>query len=133
MERYAWIAVVLFTWGLANFLLKVVGSRIDPFSGALAIVVGYVIAGVIFGLAGGGRISLTWTHALAAFIGSLYIFGNWAFLRLSQTEDITTLAPIANLSIVFTIFLGFLILHETLTLKKVFGILFALVAMILLS
>jgi glucose uptake protein GlcU len=132
MERYGWIAVLLITWGTANFLLKVVGSRLDHFSGALAIVVGYVVAGSVFAF-GGGKLAFTWTHATAALIGALYIIGNWAFLRLSQTEGITTLAPIGSLAVVLSIVLGFTILHEPLTLKKLIGIVFAFIAVILLA
>jgi bacterial/archaeal transporter family protein len=133
VDRYAWIAVLLVTWGTANFLLKIVGTRLDHFSGVLAIVAGYVVAGTIFATAGGGRLAFTWAHATAALIGALYIIGNWAFLRLSKTEEITTLAPIGNLAVVLTILLGFVVLHEPLTVKKLVGILFAIIAVILLS
>ncbi len=132
-ERLGWLALVLVTWGMANFLLKVVGTRIDNSSGALAIVVGYVIVGGIFGIAGGGRLGMTWPYAVAALIGALYIIGNWAFLRLAQTEEITVLSPVAGLSVILPVVLGFLLLGETLTVKKLLGIAFALLAIVFLA
>ena len=133
MERFAWMLLVLTTWGAATFLLKLVGVRMDNSSGALAIVVGYAIAGVAFGTLGGGRLGLSWAHAGAALIGALYIIGNWAFLRLAATEDVSKIAPLANLSVAIPIILGIILLGEPLTVKKLVGIAFALAAVVLLS
>jgi bacterial/archaeal transporter family protein len=133
MERLGWLALVMVTWGSANFLLKIVGERLDSYSAALAIVVGYVVVGTTFSLAGGGRLGVTWPHGVAAIIGALYIIGNWAFLHLARTEDISSLSPMAGLAIVLPIVLGFALLGEAITLKKLTGIVFALVAIVLLS
>ena len=133
MERVGWLALMLVTFGVAGFLLKIVGTRLDNSSGALGIVVGYVIAGTIFGLGGGGRLGLSWAYVGAAAIGAAYIIGNWAFLRLAHTEEISVLAPLANLSIVVPIVLGVLLLGESFTIRKLLGIAFALVAVILLA
>ena len=133
MERVGWLVVVLTTFGAAGFLLKIVSTRLDNSSGALGIVAGYVIAGTILGLGGGGKLGLSWAYMGAGTIGAAYIIGNWAFLRLAQTEEISVLAPLANLSIVVPIVLGMLLLGESFTVRKVVGIAFALVAMILLS
>jgi drug/metabolite transporter (DMT)-like permease len=133
MDRLWWLLLVLATWGLGNFLLKPVGMRLDNSSGALGILTGYVITGLIFGIGGGGRLGLTWGHGMAALVGACYIVGNWAFLHMSRTEDITTLAPLASLAIIVPIVLGFLVLGEPFSIRKLVGIVFALVAMVLLS
>jgi len=128
-----WLVLVLAMWGIPTFMLKIVGTRLDNSSGALGIVVGYVIVGAILGVAGGGRLGLTWAYAIAASIGACYIIGNWAFLRLAQTQDISVLAPITSLAVVIPIALGFLMLGEPVTPRKLVGIAFALAAIVLLS
>lgn len=133
MERIGWLALVLLTYGIAAFLLKIVGNRLDASSGALAIVVGYAIAGTLFGVIGGGRLGTTWPYGVAAIVGAFYIIGNWAFLRLARHEDISVLAPLTGLSIALPVILGFLLLNEAVTVRKLIGIAFAFIALVLLS
>jgi len=133
MDRIWWLGLVLVTWGAAGFLLKIVGVRLDNSSAVLGIIIGYTIVGTVFGFAGGGSLGITWVHGLAALIGVCYIVGNWAFLHMARTEEISVLAPLAGLSVVVPIVLGLLVLGEPFTMRKLIGILFAMIAMILLS
>lgn len=133
MDRIGWLALVLATYGVAGFLLKVVGVRLDNASGVLGIVIGYAITGVLLGIAGGGKVGASWPYVAAAAIGALYILGNWAFLRLAQTDDISTLSPFASMSVAVPIILGFVLLSEPVTLKKLAGIACAIAALLLLS
>ncbi len=132
MERIAWMALVFATWGTATFLLKFVGARIDHSSGALGIVVGYVITGLIVGIAGGGRLGVSWAYVGALVTGACYIIGNWAFMRLGKIEDVTVIAPITSLSVIVPILLGFFLLGEPVTVKKSIGIVLAMIATVLL-
>jgi drug/metabolite transporter (DMT)-like permease len=133
MERFGWLALVFLTWGPANFLLKVVGERLDGASGALGIVVGYLIAGSILAASGGARFGLSWVHAGAVAIGACYIVGNWAFLHLARTEDVTALAPLAQLAVLIPVVLGFALLGEPVTPRKLAGIAFGVIAIVLLA
>ena len=143
--------LVFFTWGTANFMMKLVGfnaesanggthpflvhlyNTVDPASGALAIVIGYIIAGGSFGIAGGGKLGVSRWYLLAGVVGACYITGNWAFLRLTETVDISVLAPVIGLSVTLPVVLGIMTLGESVTPRKIAGILLALAAGVLLS
>ena len=133
MARGAWLAVVLAMWGTANFLMKVVGVRMDAGSAVIGIVIGYAIAGFTVSAIDGGR--LAWSGSLIAsmVIGAFYIVGNWAYVKLARTEDVSTMAPVASLNIAIPIVLGVLLLGEPLTARKLLGIFFAVVAIYLLA
>jgi transporter family protein len=133
MDRWFWLLFALVTWGLANFLMKIVGVRIDAASAVFGIVTGYAIVGITTAVLDGGRLALNAGFAWAMLVGGFYILGNWAYVRLARTEDLSTIAPIAGLNITIPIILGFLMLGEPLTIRKLLGILFALVAVVLLQ
>ncbi len=132
MGRTGWLLMVVAMWGTANFLMKVVGSRISSASGVLGIVIGYSAIGLWIALSGGGRIGTGVGYLGALAVGALYIGGNYAYLRLAQREDISAIAPIGSLTVVIPVALGFLLLGEPMTLRKLVGFACALAAVVLL-
>ena len=133
MERLAWLSLVFVTWGTATYLLKFVGMRLDHSSGALGIVIGYVITGLLPGAGGGGKLGMSWGYVGAFATGACYIIGNWAFMRLGRLEDVSVIAPITSLSVLIPILLGLILLGEPMTLRKGIGIFLALIATVLLA
>ena len=133
MEQILLTALVMAMYGTANFIMKLVGMNLDSSSGTLAIVLGYTVAGTTVGLVYGGTVGWSVGYVLAGLVGAFYIIGNWAFLRLSRTEDLSVIAPLAALSVVVPVVLGVLLLGEPVTIRKTLGILAALGAGYLLS
>ena len=126
-----YVAVCMLMWGLAIFIMKVAGERLDPFTMVLFNVFGYLIMGLVLF----SRASYGWTrfHLMGVAVGILFVLGNMAFYKLSQTTQVTTLVPMTALHVAVPILLGFLILGEPMSLRKGAGILLALAAIYLLS
>lgn len=131
MQAGFYLASCLLMWGLATYAMKVAGQRLDPFTTVVFNVIGYALT-LVFILPQ-ARLSLSLTHVLAAGIGILFVIGNLAFYKLSQTQHVSVLAPITGLYIVIPVVLGFVVLHEPLTWRKAVGILLAMSAIYLLS
>jgi|GEM_PF-533656 len=133
MERIGWLLLMLGTWGAAGFLMKIIGVRIDSYSAVLGIVIGYVIVGLALGFNGGGKLGVSWSYGAALIVGGCYIVGNWAFLKLARMEEVSVIVPLGGLNIIIPIVLGILLLGEAITLRKLAGIIFALLSILLLS
>lgn len=133
MERVYWLLFVLGTWGLANFLMKIVGVRIDAASAVFGIVTGYAIVGITTGIVDGGRFAINSGFVWAMVVGACYILGNWGYVRLARTEDVSAIAPVTGLNIAIPIVLGILVLGEPITARKLIGVGFAFLSIILLA
>lgn len=72
-----------------------------------------------------------WRHGAAAAM--LLLFGLVMLLAGLARGEASVLVPVAQLSFVVTAGLGFVLLHETLTLRKGFGLAFAIAALICLA
>jgi len=118
-------------WGIAVFVMKLAGARLDPVTTAVFNMFGYVALGIF--LLPRASFAMTHAHILAVVIGPIFIVGNMAFYKLSQTGHVSTLAPLTALNLVIPIVLGILFLGEPLTLRKGAGILLAIGAIYLLS
>jgi bacterial/archaeal transporter family protein len=118
-------------WGMAVFLMKLAGDRLGPYTSAVFALPGYILVGLF--VAGKADYRIVPAHGIAVAIGALYMLGNMAFYKLSANTDVTTLAPITSVNIVIPIILGWCLLHEPFTPRRVAGIVFAIVAVYLLS
>ena len=110
---------------------ELVGSRLDPVTIVVCNTVGYLVMGLA--LLPRAALAPTPTHALGAAIGILFVLGNMAFYKLSQTTQLSVLAPVTGLYILLPVVLGFTFLGESVTPRKCVGIALALIAMYLLS
>ncbi len=133
MGRGFWLSFVLATWGLAGFLMKVVGVRLDAASALFGIVIGYAIVGITTGLIDGGTVTFNGGFVWAMLVGASYILGNWGYVRLAKTEDVSALAPITGLNVAIPILLGIIVLGEPITVRKLVGVAFAGASIYLLA
>ena len=131
MGAAVYLAVCMLMWGLATFTMKVAGQRLDPMTVAAYNVFGYLAVAVfLFPRASFG---LTRYHLMGIGIGAMFVVGNMAFYKLSQTVQVSTLVPLTALYVIVPVLLGVLALGEALSLRKAFGVLLGLVAVYLLS
>lgn len=131
MTGVTYLVVCMVTWGLATFTMKVAGSRLDPMTVASYNMIGYLGVGMfIFPKA---QLGFTRYHLAAVLIGALFVAGNLAFYKLSQTAQVSSLAPMTALYVAIPVLLGFLTLGEPPTLRKVVGVVLALASLYLLA
>ena len=123
--------LVMAMYGGAMFLMKLAGSRLDPFTCVSMNIIGYGFVGAIAMTR--AQWSFGWPSLVAIAIGAMYVVGNAAFYKLSQVADVSTLAPIISLQIMIPIALGILLLSEPVTARKAFGVLLAVASIWLLS
>ena len=131
MSGAVYLTVCMAMWGLAVFTMKVAGQRLDPVTVAVFNIIGYLTAGVF--LVSRASFGLSRYHLMGIGIGAMFVAGNMAFYKLSQTAQVSTLVPLTSLYVVIPILLGFLLLGEPLSLRKGLGILLALAAIYFLS
>lgn len=131
MSAAIYLVVCMLMWGLAVFAMKVAGQRLDPITVAVFNIFGYLAAGLF--LFSRATFGLTKYHLLGVAIGAMFVAGNMAFYKLSQTVQVSALVPLTSLYVILPVLLGFLVLGEPLSLRKGLGIFLALVAVYLLS
>lgn len=77
---------------------------------------------VLFGHKADGITNLTWQTWLFLILSGISTGLSWLFyFKALQTGDVSRVAPIDKLSIVITILLAFLFLHEKVTLRVLIG------------
>ena len=77
---------------------------------------------VFFGHKADGITNLTWQTWLFLILSGISTGLSWLFyFKALQTGDVSRVAPIDKLSIVITILLAFLFLHEKVTLRVLIG------------
>ena len=131
MQNALLLVACMCAWGLAVFLMKIAGQKLGPYTCSVFALPGYVLVGLL--ISPRADYHLTVYHGAALGIGALYMLGNMAFYKLCGTQDLTALAPITNLSIVIPILLGWMLLGEPISLRRVLGIVLALAAVVLLN
>lgn len=131
MGAVGYLVVCIVMWGVGVFLMKIVGQRLDPLTVAAFNMFGYLSVGIfVFPKAAFG---FSRYHLLSIVIGAMFVMANLAFYKLSQTAQVSVVAPITALYVVIPVILGVVFLSEPPTLRKVLGVLLALVALFLLS
>jgi transporter family protein len=131
MSPLVYLVICLLLWGLATFSMKLVGERLDAMTIVGFNILGSVAMGVIFM----PRMSFGTSryHVLAIAIGTMFVLGNMAFYKLSQTHSVSLLAPLTAIYIAIPVLLGVFVLGEPMTLRKGIGILLAVGAIYLLT
>lgn len=126
--------IVMLLWGVQNVLLKVVFRKISPFGY-------YVIAGIATIVAAGlayllfkpslnvDSLTLGGAFLLALFVSLTYL----AFLYALSIGPENVVIPITSLNVAVTAILATIFLKEPMTVEKALGLLFATVAVVLLS
>ena len=77
---------------------------------------------VLFGHKADGITNLTWQTWLFLILSGISTGLSWLFyFKALQTGDVSRVAPIDKLSIVITILLAFIFLHEKVTLRVLIG------------
>lgn len=132
MLRLSCFAVCFLGWGLAVFLMTFVTRTLNQGTILLCNLVGYSL--VIAWFARSADMRLSWAHALAVFIGVLFVFSNLAYYKLSSMGgQASVLAPLTGLYVVVAALLGVGLLGEPMTARKCLGIALAGVAIFLLA
>ena len=131
MEASVYLTICILMWGMAIFTMKLAGQGLDPMTLAVFNAAGELILGVI--LFSRASIGFSKHHMMGIAVGVLFVLGNMAFYKLSQTAQVSTLAPLTALHIAVPIFLGIVLLGEPVTVRKGIGVLFALLAIYFLS
>ena len=131
MGAAGYLAICMLMWGLATFTMKVAGQHLDPMTVVVYNLLGYFLVGAF--LLPTASYGFSRYHAMGIAIGALFVLGNMAFYKLSQTVQVSALVPLTSLYVVIPVLLGILALGEHLTPRKGIGILLAVAAIYLLS
>ncbi len=127
--------VTIFIWSIAAFLRKPASQTLPPGTAMTAEVIGGAIAILI-------AVVLFREQVVAfRFPGTIYgilagflaIIGLLTLYRALQVGPVSIITPFGALSAVGTVLLGFLILHEHVSLSQAAGIFLAILAAILLG
>ena len=132
-----WIFPTLGTfvcWGLWSFIPKITTRYIDPKSAIIYEVIGGFFLSIAVLAFMGFRLE---THpkgvALAAAAGLLGFLGALCFLYAVSKGPVSLIAPLSALYPILSITLAVIFLNEAFTIKQCVGIVFALLAVVLVS
>jgi transporter family protein len=121
-------------WGFWSFIPKMTTRYIDPKSAIIYEVIGGIFLSVVVLAAMKFQIQ---THPkgiiLAATAGLFGFIGALCFLYAVSKGPVSIIAPLSSLYPILAVILAIVFLNEALTVKQGIGILFALVAVILVS
>lgn len=123
-----------FVYGIANLVYKIGSDKLHPILVAFLVSVITVIVLLPFVFLKRSELVLDTNGVIVisagAFIAS---FAFLAFFMALKSGEVSKVLPIINANVVLTVILGFLILKEPMTLKKILGVLFATGGILLLS
>jgi len=130
------VIITFVSWGVGSFIAKLATNRIGP-QGIFWDVIGYVPAVIIYSLLVFKFQNLVQMDkfgiGLAFLSGAIGSVGAVGFYILLSKAEVSTMAPLAALYPALTAVLAFVFLRESVTLTKLLGIFFSLVAIYLLS
>lgn len=129
--------IVLLGWGGGAFIEKLATNRLGSSAVIFWNIVGYAVISVFYTLllikpatlASADKMGIMW----ALVSGAIGAIGGIAYFILLANKDASMVVPLTALYPALTAVLAFLILKESLTPMKVFGIIFATAAVFLLS
>jgi transporter family protein len=126
--------IILLAWGIVGLLQKLSTNHLSAESALIWLVVGFLLLQPLFYT---GKAVLHYpanSLMLALLSGVLNALGAWALLAaLSNGGKASIVAPFTALYPLVVVFLAPLLLHESITLLQGFGVICALVAVVLLS
>ncbi|MBI4379335.1 MAG: DMT family transporter [Nitrospinae bacterium] len=126
--------IALFLWGLWGFLSKIATYYVGPTSVFLYGSVGALLVSIFSVISLGFRFEV---HPIGIILGTLTgvlgAAGVIFFFFAMKEGNTTVIVTMTALYPLVTLLLSYLILREPITLKQTVGILFAIIAMVLLS
>ncbi len=129
--RYLSLMSILF-WGLWGFLSKIAGNKLHWGSMLALLCFGTVIV-VAVSSPSSFIIKFNRYSLLGLAAGISCALGYYFFYIALQNGTVGTVIPITSMYIVVAVILAFLFLNEPLSIRKMFGILSAILAIYLLS
>lgn len=129
--RYAYIA--LLGWGLWAIGSKILSKHLNTISITFWISFWSFIFLVLFIIIFKKNLQGDHHSLYTLPVGFVSLIAVIAFYRALTTGPASVVIPLANLYVLFPVVYGFIILKEPITLTRMLGILFALIASILLS
>ena len=125
---------VFICWGLWGFLPKITVKYIDPKSAIIYEVLGGIFLAISVAIFSKFHIASDPMGILFAFlVGIIGFLGSLFFLYAVKNGPITIVVTLSALYPVLSIILAMIFLNETITIKQGIGIVFALLAMILVG
>lgn len=129
--RYAYIA--LLGWGFWAIGSKILSKHLNTISVTFWISFWSFIFMVLFIIIFKKNLECNHHSLYALPVGFVSLIALLAFYRALATGPASVVIPLTNLYVLFPVVYGFIILKEPITLTRMLGILFALIAGILLS
>jgi transporter family protein len=121
-------------WGLWSFIPKITTRYIDPRSAVIYEVIGGIVLSLIVMSFMNFRLEI---HpkgiALAGMAGLVGFVGALCFLFAVSKGPVSIIAPLSALYPILSVILAVIFLNETVTIKHGLGILFAVLAVILVT
>jgi transporter family protein len=133
----SWITpalAALFVWGLWGFLPKITVRYVDPRSAIIFQILGAVMTGLIVLFLGRFHLRLEPVGiGLGILTGVLGSSGALFFLYAVERGPVALVATVSSLYPVISVILALFFLHETLTLRQLLGIAFAITGILLIA
>ncbi|MEO0094275.1 MAG: EamA family transporter [candidate division WOR-3 bacterium] len=129
--RYAYIA--LLGWGLWAIGSKVISQHLNTVSTSFWISLWSLIFLIFYIIFFKNSLQVN-NHSLYAIpVGFVSLIAILAFYQALKTGPASVVIPLTNLYVLFPVVFGFIILKEPITINRVLGIAFAIIASFLLS
>ncbi|MGQ9465377.1 MAG: EamA family transporter [bacterium] len=129
--KYAYIA--LLGWGFWAIGSKVLSKHLDAINVTFWIALWSFIILVLFIIFFSNNLQCNHHSFYALPVGFVSFIAVLSFYRALTAGPASVVIPLTNLYVLFPVLYGFVILKEPITLNRVLGIFFALLASILLS
>ena len=131
---FIWTVLAMITFGFWGFFPKLAVNYISPQSALIYQVLGGMVVGLIALVTAGFKPEIQPMGMLYAFLtGITGVLGTLFYYAATSRGQLTIVVSLTALYPLITIFLAFIFLHETISLKQTVGLFFALTAIILLS
>jgi len=137
VKSMGYFSLGFFGWGISYFIRSIAASKDAEFSHMLLM----ATAGLMFGnyslivfVYGMSPFTLTKSHALTMLSGCSQVLGDLGFFLLSKEgKEASRVVPLTGTYILLPTLLGFIFLHDIVTVTKVIAILLSLFALVLLG
>jgi len=127
-----YFSICFFGWGIAILLMTIIGKNLEHKTTLVCNLIGYLVVNVF--ILQKAKLGLTLHHGMAVFVGVLFVASNLAYYKLSEMGgQASVLGPLTGLYVLVPVVLGPVFLEEKLTPRAWVGIVFAVLAIYLLS
>ena len=135
MEKWFWIALIaILLWGLGSFLGKVALIKDIPYRVYLFEGIGTLTVLTFFILFKRREIFTGFSfNPLALIMGLSWGLGTILFITALKPGKLSVIGPLTAVYPAVTVLLAFIFLHESLGLREVLGIIFAIFSVVLLA